>query len=94
MKAEYVGLVLSLDGTQLDPLHDPDADALAFGVRFGQSSEGVVIGQRDRGQACRLCGTNDIGGRARTVRSRRVCMEVDELVSRTAGRHARPGHDV
>ena len=63
---------------ELDARHEADPRSRAGGARFGESRDGVVIGERERADAAGSRALDQRGGRQHAIRIMAVRVEVDE----------------
>jgi hypothetical protein len=80
MKPEEVRLVVSLDRAQLDAGYDAHTLGASGIRRLGQTTNRVVIGERDRREADLASGADDVRRCARAIRRGGMRMQVDEGV--------------
>jgi hypothetical protein len=61
MESENMSFHIALDGAELDAGNNADAELLRHRRGFGDPGHGIVIGQRDRGEADALRLAHDVG---------------------------------
>jgi hypothetical protein len=77
MKREKMNFLRTVVCAELDSTDNPNAEWCCSGFGFSESVEGVMIGERYRGQAsARRCG-NDCRWCKRSVRRGRMHVQVD-----------------
>ena len=86
VEAKNMSLEISLDSAQLHTADDAQPQSRRRGPGRLESGNGVVVGQRERDQLCRMRGGDDLGRRTRAVGRSRVRVQIHELVLRTSER--------